>query len=212
MNKERANDRAVTTPEAVVAAARRLFERFGPAKTSMEEIAREAGLSKATLYNYFGGKEAVIAGVIEYERKALVDKLQKAVDDADGPVEALRAFLLTRSGEVQRHRRAYRAGREEFLRHMPQVSKAIEQNRREERAIIERVLAAGVSAGAFREIEDIPLTADVIFTSAIGITFPLFGTPVKGPQAGRVAELAKIFLTGICTEGCRSHLSTKEPS
>ena len=68
-----------TSTRAIVAAARALFVRYGPAKTSVEEIAREAGLSKATVYNYFTGKEAIVAEVIEFERKSLITRLEEAV-------------------------------------------------------------------------------------------------------------------------------------
>ena len=57
-----ASDNKCTVCDGVIAAARRLFARYGPSKTSVEEIAREAGYSKATVYNYFSGKESVIAG------------------------------------------------------------------------------------------------------------------------------------------------------
>ena len=36
--------------EQIIAAARRLFNRYGFKKVSMDEIAREAGVTKKTIY------------------------------------------------------------------------------------------------------------------------------------------------------------------
>ena len=41
-------------------AARRLFGRLGPALTTVDQIAREAGTSRANFYLHFGGKEDVL--------------------------------------------------------------------------------------------------------------------------------------------------------
>jgi TetR/AcrR family transcriptional repressor of mexJK operon len=48
----------------VVEAAARLFMAQGYGATSMEAIARAAGVSKATLYAYFPGKDALFAAIV----------------------------------------------------------------------------------------------------------------------------------------------------
>jgi AcrR family transcriptional regulator len=39
----------------IVAAARARFQRYGYAKTSMQEIAADCGMSAANLYHYYDG-------------------------------------------------------------------------------------------------------------------------------------------------------------
>jgi TetR/AcrR family transcriptional repressor of mexJK operon len=67
----RADDpRVVRTRAAVVDAARTLFLRQGYAGTTMDEIAALAGLTKRTVYNNYGDKDAlftqIVADVIAY--------------------------------------------------------------------------------------------------------------------------------------------------
>jgi TetR/AcrR family transcriptional repressor of mexJK operon len=67
----RADDpRVIRSRAAVVDAARTLFLRKGYAGTTMEEIAALAGLTKRTVYNNYGGKDAlftrIVADVIAY--------------------------------------------------------------------------------------------------------------------------------------------------
>lgn len=64
-SKVRADDpRVVRSRAAAVDAARTLFLRQGYAATTMAEIAQLAGLTKRTLYNNYGDKEALFTGII----------------------------------------------------------------------------------------------------------------------------------------------------
>ncbi len=49
---------------AVIEAAARLFMRQGYGATSMDAVAREAGVSKATLYAYFDSKGSLFAAIV----------------------------------------------------------------------------------------------------------------------------------------------------
>jgi AcrR family transcriptional regulator len=69
---------AIGRRQAVLAAAGFLFVRQGLKGTTMEAIATEAGIAKATLYGYFADKDAVFGGLVE----ALVSKLEQAFDSA----------------------------------------------------------------------------------------------------------------------------------
>jgi AcrR family transcriptional regulator len=47
--------------------------RFGLAKTTVDDIAREAGCSRATLYRYYDGKPAIVRAAVAGERDRVVD-------------------------------------------------------------------------------------------------------------------------------------------
>ncbi len=49
--------------EAILAAAQRLFTRYGPVKTSVADIARELGMSPANIYNFFPSRDAILEAV-----------------------------------------------------------------------------------------------------------------------------------------------------
>jgi TetR/AcrR family transcriptional regulator, mexJK operon transcriptional repressor len=61
--------------EAIIEAATRLFFRQGLERTSMEAIAREAGVAKQTVYSYFNGKEELFGAIIRARCTALLDML-----------------------------------------------------------------------------------------------------------------------------------------
>jgi TetR/AcrR family transcriptional regulator, mexJK operon transcriptional repressor len=68
-------------PEAIVAAAQRLFLRSGLRQTSMDAIAAEAGVAKQTVYRYYGSKDRLF---VEALRSATVAPLQADVDALTG--------------------------------------------------------------------------------------------------------------------------------
>ncbi|MFT3973594.1 MAG: TetR/AcrR family transcriptional regulator [Amaricoccus sp.] len=89
---------ATTEPEAgaesvkrrqILDGARRVFLSAGFAAASMGEIAREARVSKGTLYVYFDSKEALFAALIEQTRSQTAERLL----DVDATMTDVRAFL-----------------------------------------------------------------------------------------------------------------------
>jgi len=59
---------APTTSSDAVDAALRCVERWGLAKTSIDDIARQAGVSRATVYRSFpGGKDRLVGTVLQHE-------------------------------------------------------------------------------------------------------------------------------------------------
>lgn len=91
-------ERTAATTSSVVAAARDLFARQGWAGTSMEEVARAAGVTKGGLYHHFKDKTALLAAVYEdQERRSVQHLLERSGELADDPLAALlagsRAFL-----------------------------------------------------------------------------------------------------------------------
>lgn len=57
-------DEARTRIEQIADAALRRFARYGFKRSSMDDIAREAGLAKATIYLHFKGKEDVFRAMV----------------------------------------------------------------------------------------------------------------------------------------------------
>jgi AcrR family transcriptional regulator len=90
-------DRYPTSPpegvEArVVGAALRCIARWGMAKTTADDIAREAGMSRATLYRAFpGGRDVVLGAVLRHE----VGRFFAAVSSELDRCESLEDLLVT---------------------------------------------------------------------------------------------------------------------
>ena len=80
--------------ERLLEAAYACVARWGLGKTTMEDVAREAGLSRATVYRYFPhGKDQLVRDVVAWEAGRFFERLTRAVahhvDLADLLEEAL---------------------------------------------------------------------------------------------------------------------------
>ena len=73
------------TRHEIVDAAVRCFERYGPQRTSMRDIAEEAGISRRTLYRVFDDRSALIEEIRrtldDEARWALMRRLQRRIHD-----------------------------------------------------------------------------------------------------------------------------------
>lgn len=70
---------ALDTRARIVAAGVRQCEEVGLRRTTMEDIARRAGLSRVTLYRHFGGKDELVRAVILAEAERFFDALRSAL-------------------------------------------------------------------------------------------------------------------------------------
>lgn len=92
----------------IVAAATRVIAQKGYSRTSLNDIAREAGMSKGAVHYHFSTKEALVAKVLETACDAVAERTRQAwLTGGDDPFEALRAAVrelwavrVSRSDEV----------------------------------------------------------------------------------------------------------------
>jgi AcrR family transcriptional regulator len=68
--------------------------RVGIAKTSVDDIAREAGCSRATLYRHFGGKPELLRALRDRELVRLEAALAAAVEPTSELAPACRALVV----------------------------------------------------------------------------------------------------------------------
>jgi AcrR family transcriptional regulator len=78
-------DRVETQEQRVIDAALRCIGRWGIAKTTLDDVAREASCSRATIYRLFpGGKEALLEATAALELHRFFTGLGRRLDDAAG--------------------------------------------------------------------------------------------------------------------------------
>jgi AcrR family transcriptional regulator len=88
----------------VVDAALACLARQGTHKTTVDDIAKEAGISRATLYRAFpGGKDAVLDAVVETEVARLFSALAVAMGKAHDLEDVLVAGLVEAARLIKTH-------------------------------------------------------------------------------------------------------------
>jgi AcrR family transcriptional regulator len=83
---------ALRNRERILEVAKEAFTRFG-AETSLDDIARQAGVGAGTLYRHFPTRDALIEAVYRTEVDKLAAAARKLAEKMP-PLEALRAWML----------------------------------------------------------------------------------------------------------------------
>ena len=88
----------------VIDAALRCIARWGVAKTGLDDIAREARVSRATVYRLFpGGKETLLDAVVASELDRFFAEVAGRLDEAGDLEDLLVAGITTASRELTGH-------------------------------------------------------------------------------------------------------------
>jgi AcrR family transcriptional regulator len=83
---------ALRNRERILEVAKEAFTRFG-ASTSLDDIARQAGVGAGTLYRHFPTRDALIEAVYRSEVEKLA-AAERTFAETMPPIEALRAWML----------------------------------------------------------------------------------------------------------------------
>src|SRR2546426_11752242 len=94
------------SPQArrILDAALTCIGRVGVAKTTLDDVAREAGCARATVYRCFPGRQALFRALVEREARGLGDRARTAAAVTDTLGDAVAAVIHTGAETVRTHR------------------------------------------------------------------------------------------------------------
>ncbi len=81
------------TRQRILDAALTVMSRYGLARLALEDVAREAGVSRQTVYRYVGSRDGLIAQTIVREEHAFFDRMREAAAEHVELEPALRAAI-----------------------------------------------------------------------------------------------------------------------
>lgn len=88
----------------LIDATLRCIARWGVAKTGLDDVAREAGVSRATVYRAFpGGKDALLNTVLQVEVHRFLDRVRDEVEATDSLEDALVVAVLEAGRTIAGH-------------------------------------------------------------------------------------------------------------
>ena len=83
--------RGARTRAALIAAARKVFERDGYLDAKLTEITRTAKCATGSFYTYFANKEEIFAAVLDQAQRDMLHPGMGRVDDTESPYAVLEA-------------------------------------------------------------------------------------------------------------------------
>jgi AcrR family transcriptional regulator len=153
----------------ILDAAAALILRWGYNKTTIDDIARQAGVAKGTIYLHWNTREALFAALMRREKLALADDLKQRV--AQDPTGASLHGLLKHSALALMRRPLLKAV---LLRDMEVIGKLV-HSEQSGTAYVERLAGFTTYLTLLREHElvrtDLSLRSQVYMVSAIFMGF-----------------------------------------
>jgi AcrR family transcriptional regulator len=143
--------------ETILVTAQKRFGQYGLAKTTMQEIADDIGMSKGSIYYYFTDKQQLYMAVIdrEYEQfLALVNIKLKSLKD---PAEMLRQYGTLRLQHIGSLLNLSRISNEEMQGLKSLMAEKWKIYREKEKEVICGILKIGMTKGLFEKREPIEI-------------------------------------------------------
>ena len=175
----------------------RLFGHQGFEGTSINEIADEVGLSKATIYHYFSGKEDIYTEIILDTLDRLFPAVQDAIERKDTAESRLIAGMQAHAQFFEDNFWAFAAMLIGFggIRELNRRARAIALRDAYE-ALFREIITAGIASGDFRQVD--PAVASRAILSMLNWMVRWY-KPGGAKRAREFArEYAGLIMQGLC--------------
>jgi AcrR family transcriptional regulator len=177
----------------IVEAAAQRFRYYGIGKTTMQEIAQDAGLAVGTLYLYFSNKDALVVACAEEFAARHRQQAEEILNSQLPPDEKLRAYVVARFRQSEDTRTS--------SRHAAEITRAVLRVKpdrvREEGqmmlAVISQIQSEGAAAGLFR-FNDPERDAKVFLYSLVGFFPNALSEPPVAPLEADLLDVIHWFL------------------
>jgi AcrR family transcriptional regulator len=182
----------------LVRAVREVIQRIGPRKTTLEDIAEQARVSRSTVYYHFPNKGEMFRAVIDHEISALQDELAGAIRPDASPDECLRTYVRTRAGQVRRLLALYQVTTDMAGEYMAMARSRVDDFHEAERGLLAGLLRAGRDSGRFA-LRDPDLLASALQATLQGL-FDLAFYEGRDVPEDDLDALVRTLIRGILTD------------
>jgi AcrR family transcriptional regulator len=180
--------------DSVTDVAFRVFAERGYDATSMDDVARAAGITKASIYHHVASKEALLSRGLDRALAALFAVLDEP-DARDGPAADRLAWIVRRAAEITLSMRAEVSVLFRVRGNSPAELSAMERRRAFDTALTELVRLAQHEGGVRGDVE-----AGLLVRLIFGMSNSLvewYRPSGRTPAAEIALALEKIVQTGI---------------
>lgn len=165
--------------QQILTAAQVVFAAQGLADARMDDIARESGLSKGTLYLYYKNKDDLIAGLLEALFEGLLTQLHTLTELTEVTVdERLNNYVSSLLSYMEADSSVLNIAYEFYAvaARRPAVRQVLRQYFADYRQVLETLFSQGIEAGAYPNF-DVRQAAITLVALLEGLTLLWFTDP-----------------------------------
>ncbi len=188
--------------EHLLDVAAQRFAKAGYRQTTLEEVARHAGVAKASMYRYFENKQELLAKIFLKVVNAFTQAIQPLLEASLPPEEKLRQVvqhLLRTIGENVALFTVFYSAEADLP---PKLRAEVTEARQRVVADLERLLQEGMAQGVFRTLDTKPTVLAILGMCA-------WLHKWYSPGEGRLDDICSAFV-GLIERGCLATRGTEE--
>jgi AcrR family transcriptional regulator len=160
--------------DQIVEAAHEYFAHYGYAKTTVSDLAREIGFSKAYIYRFFESKQAIGEAIVGECLDEILGKVHEAVESGRDANDKLRKFAKTVTSATMdvafNDRKIYEVATHASSENWPPVQAYVERLQTD----LEDILKEGRESGQFERKTPIDETCRAIYHALLPFIDPVF--------------------------------------
>ena len=195
------------TKDRIIVAARERFMAMGFSKVTMDELVRQLGISKKTMYQHFRSKDELLEAVVEWQIIEVSGKL-KAIMDSPGDFAGKLLGLWTLIGNMLS--RFSRQMQDDLRRFRPDLWQRIDEIRRKNvRANFTHLIEEGIRMNFIRPDVDKEILMLIFLNSVSGIVNPEVLVEQQFTAEQAFKTIFRVLLDGVLTDKAREHFRKK---
>ena len=212
----RTREAAAATRERLLDAAERVFRDRGVTRTSLAEVAAEAGVTRGAVYWHFRDKADLFTAMCQRATSPL-DTLAERASEANGgsPLEALRRLCVEALEHLSGDARAQAVfeimfHRSELAGELACIAERHDRDCRQARARVESVIARAVAVGELPRDTDTALAVEALYAYLTGLMHGWTLDPASFDLRACAPALVDTFVAGLVARPPRKS-STPSP-
>jgi TetR/AcrR family transcriptional repressor of mexJK operon len=187
----------------ILDAAKGEFSTFGFKKVTMDEIAGELDMGKASLYYYFRTKEQLFGAVITREHELFMETVERRIADAPSAGEKIKTFVAERTEYFNRLVHLNVLDLRTATAMKPIFAKMFNSFSREEMKLLRAIILEGRKKGEFRVPSEEKVAEALLHTlQGLRMRFVRFlDAPRMGPKDYERLKKEQRFVTDMIVKG-----------
>jgi len=182
--------------QVIFDAAKALISRYGLKKTTTDDIARKAKVSKATVYRYYKNKEDIFREICVLEVDDLWLAVEKAVNKQTDIEAKLKAHLITKIQRVHKLIEFYGVTPELWNEYREYIDLVQDRIAFREMEMLAKVLNQGNKSGEL-EVAEAKLVAHMMITSLKSLENPWILDKLRVPLPEYLDLMIGILMNGL---------------
>ncbi|MCC6395519.1 MAG: TetR/AcrR family transcriptional regulator [Bacteroidetes bacterium] len=184
------------TRRAILEAAGRTFQKWGLHKTTMEDIAHEAGKGKSSLYYYYQSKDEIFDTLIRVEIGSLLARAKASVQMVPSAKEKLKQYFIASLTEIKNTATIYDIVRREVRGNPRFIEKVRIMFEESELRFLKDILTLGVETKefTFADGDELDTAARVVLELVRAMELQLF---LENYNSKHVDMAARLIANGI---------------